>query len=173
MALIKCPECNKEISDRAKVCIHCGCATILQANNIKRKPKVWMIIAGAFLAALIVLVALFGNVGVADKVERVLSNDLGEEVIITELYYNKKQNACLVEFETYTTMDVAGVYLDSEKVLYDSDFDYYQRKFKSATSSSERGKWSSKVLEYADLAEWQFAVAMATSENDYGWKKIR
>lgn len=24
MALIKCPECNKEISDKAKMCIHCG-----------------------------------------------------------------------------------------------------------------------------------------------------
>lgn len=24
MALIKCPECGKEISDKAKVCIHCG-----------------------------------------------------------------------------------------------------------------------------------------------------
>ena len=24
MALIKCPECNKEISDHAEVCIHCG-----------------------------------------------------------------------------------------------------------------------------------------------------
>ena len=25
MALIKCPECGKEISSLAKVCIHCGC----------------------------------------------------------------------------------------------------------------------------------------------------
>lgn len=24
MALIKCPECNREISDKAKQCIHCG-----------------------------------------------------------------------------------------------------------------------------------------------------
>ncbi len=24
MALIKCPECGKEVSDRAKACIHCG-----------------------------------------------------------------------------------------------------------------------------------------------------
>ena len=24
MALIKCPECNKEISDTTSVCIHCG-----------------------------------------------------------------------------------------------------------------------------------------------------
>lgn len=25
MALIKCPECGKEVSDKAKVCINCGC----------------------------------------------------------------------------------------------------------------------------------------------------
>lgn len=25
MAMIKCPECGKEISDKAKQCIHCGC----------------------------------------------------------------------------------------------------------------------------------------------------
>ena len=24
MALIKCPECEKEISDQAKYCVHCG-----------------------------------------------------------------------------------------------------------------------------------------------------
>ena len=25
MALIKCPECGNQVSDKAKVCIHCGC----------------------------------------------------------------------------------------------------------------------------------------------------
>ena len=24
MALIRCPECGKEVSDKSKVCIHCG-----------------------------------------------------------------------------------------------------------------------------------------------------
>lgn len=24
MALIKCPECNKEVSDKAEICVHCG-----------------------------------------------------------------------------------------------------------------------------------------------------
>ena len=24
MALIHCPECNKEVSDRAEICVHCG-----------------------------------------------------------------------------------------------------------------------------------------------------
>ena len=27
MALIKCPECGKEFSDKAPACIHCGCPT--------------------------------------------------------------------------------------------------------------------------------------------------
>ncbi len=25
MALIKCPECGREVSDKAQACIHCGC----------------------------------------------------------------------------------------------------------------------------------------------------
>ena len=28
MALIKCPECEREISDKAKVCVHCGCPIV-------------------------------------------------------------------------------------------------------------------------------------------------
>lgn len=32
MAMIKCPECGQEISDKAKKCIHCG-ADIKLLNN--------------------------------------------------------------------------------------------------------------------------------------------
>ena len=35
MALIKCPECNEEISDKAKKCIHCG----YPLNNIEKKEE--------------------------------------------------------------------------------------------------------------------------------------
>ena len=28
MALINCPECGKEVSDKAKSCIHCGCPLV-------------------------------------------------------------------------------------------------------------------------------------------------
>ena len=34
MAQIKCPECNKEISDKAKSCPNCGCP-ISTTKNIK------------------------------------------------------------------------------------------------------------------------------------------
>ena len=33
MALIKCPECGKEISDQSKSCIHCGCPLQSQAQS--------------------------------------------------------------------------------------------------------------------------------------------
>lgn len=35
MALIKCPECGKEISDKAGACIHCGCPIANKPTSIK------------------------------------------------------------------------------------------------------------------------------------------
>lgn len=41
MALIKCPECDKEVSDKAFACIHCG----FPLNNIQpSKMKIFIII---------------------------------------------------------------------------------------------------------------------------------
>lgn len=40
MALIKCSECGKEISDRASVCIHCGCPLIISEIKEDNLPKV-------------------------------------------------------------------------------------------------------------------------------------
>ena len=39
MALIKCPECGREISDRAKNCINCGCLieTLSRIGKVKIK----------------------------------------------------------------------------------------------------------------------------------------
>lgn len=34
MAIIQCPECGKEISDKAKACIHCGYPISEEKNNI-------------------------------------------------------------------------------------------------------------------------------------------
>lgn len=37
MALINCPECNKQVSDKAKVCIHCGFPLLnnVDVNNLE------------------------------------------------------------------------------------------------------------------------------------------
>ena len=33
MALIKCTDCEKEISDKAQACIHCGCPNNLEPDT--------------------------------------------------------------------------------------------------------------------------------------------
>lgn len=42
MAMIKCPECGKEISDKANACIHCGCPleTKLEAEQCKPEESI-------------------------------------------------------------------------------------------------------------------------------------
>ena len=69
MALIKCPECKKKISDQCSNCPHCGYPiqsdtqlqnldNVEQPNNTNKKPfykKAWVwIVAGVVLAAIIV-----------------------------------------------------------------------------------------------------------------------
>ena len=61
MALIQCPECGKEISDKAKACVHCGCpcsstATVPNFSEASKKTQ-------SFLKSKCgkkVVVALFG-----------------------------------------------------------------------------------------------------------------
>ena len=43
MALIKCPECRKKISDRASICIHCGCPIspmLAKENEVNPAEKI-------------------------------------------------------------------------------------------------------------------------------------
>lgn len=187
-----CSKCEKYLTEQSKFCQYCGNPTSIDNENIanqtdtlsvetsisdkavgKNKKVSWALAGCGFLAILVLIVSLLGgNNGIAGKVEGLLKDDLGTSVKITELYYNEKQQACLVEFETKSSMDVAAVYLESGKVLYESDFDYYTKKFNNATSSSERGKWSSKVLEYGDLAIWKFVIAYDGATDENGWNKI-
>ena len=39
MALIKCVECGKEISDKATNCIHCGKKVITKKNSVEKTRK--------------------------------------------------------------------------------------------------------------------------------------
>ena len=39
MALIKCNECGKEISDKATKCVHCGKKVISKEQYIRKQEK--------------------------------------------------------------------------------------------------------------------------------------
>lgn len=38
MALINCPECNKQISDKATICVGCGAPVVPPKQPQKEKP---------------------------------------------------------------------------------------------------------------------------------------
>ena len=39
MALIKCPECGRDISDKANACVHCGYPLSKAADNAEKKES--------------------------------------------------------------------------------------------------------------------------------------
>ena len=64
MALIKCRECGKEISDTADICIHCGCPLRQNyGNNSDHKNRNAFAVVGAilgFCSIIAWLIPLFG-----------------------------------------------------------------------------------------------------------------
>lgn len=60
MALIKCSECGKEISDKAKVCPNCGAKTNF-AYKKSKDNKLTILVAIGFIIILVSLVFWFFN----------------------------------------------------------------------------------------------------------------
>lgn len=56
MALIKCVECEKEISDHAEMCPHCG-----KSFSVKNKaPKLFLVLSGIFLPIFGIIMIVYG-----------------------------------------------------------------------------------------------------------------
>ena len=62
MALIKCKECGKEISDTANKCIHCGCPLHNENNNGNKQVSnvyIWLVAILPFLSVLLLWVVWY------------------------------------------------------------------------------------------------------------------
>ena len=68
MALIKCAECHKEISDKAKQCPYCGCP---QSNNKYRKT---IFIVGMIIAVLGVIGGYMYNLHHKAEIKKSIEN---------------------------------------------------------------------------------------------------
>ena len=49
MAMINCPECGKEISSEAKICLNCGCPS-KKLSEDKKQNRNWLIATACILA---------------------------------------------------------------------------------------------------------------------------
>lgn len=95
MALIKCPECGREVSDKASACIHCGYSLRRSAfKEHKKEIKTLCICSGIMIILAAVLLITFLSIipscqrKAAEKLdEKILSIgqvELADEEIITE-----------------------------------------------------------------------------------------
>ena len=95
MALIKCPECGREITDQSKQCIHCG-YDIKQSKN-KKKPWIVVIVVVAMIAFIIPALSKSDNIEESrDSITPYL------EYIGTSLSHDEKLS---LPSELYNSMD--------------------------------------------------------------------
>ena len=107
MALITCPECGKEISDRAPACIHCGCpiaSTTIQGKvmiKALKHPRETQIVSKAFgtpvygTAADVYLFKTDGSFLAKIKTGSVISLDVSQPISFYASFYEDDKNSSL------------------------------------------------------------------------------
>ena len=92
MALIKCKECGREISDKATACIHCGCPVNSSHNPSEEqykpsKKKRWLVVGLAGVAVVAFAAAFLHKSmfeGGNDGQTSIFGNDEAVEVVVTQ-----------------------------------------------------------------------------------------
>lgn len=176
MALIKCPECGKEISDKESSCPDCG---YKEKRKIKVNKKILITsIALGVIVCVICVVKMFNNnESPANQAIKIMEADLGKKVNIISIYYNEKQNGCIIEFTSNGMSDVACVHLDDKSIGYESMFDKMAEVLSEkindpSLSDKEKQKFAKQAVEYPYDALWVYDLHMnGTSKSE--WKKVK
>ena len=133
MALMKCPECNKEISDTTSVCIHCGYK--IGSNSQKYiHPFVKKVVPIIFVLLVIFIIININKNNESDSSDNLVScDDLSHFIDIAktnyanEHGYNINKTSC--EFAGYIKYTDTGEYeikiaCESPNKLYNKTFKY-------------------------------------------------
>lgn len=91
MALIKCKECGKDISDTAKICINCGAKTE-KAKLVNKKIKLYGIISIIIILIVCGIILIYNNNDVVKSKNKAISllqkykkDEITTEKLINEL----------------------------------------------------------------------------------------
>lgn len=133
MALIKCPECGKEISDKAGNCPHCGCPIGNKTDNNKHHKKKLLIIAAVVIIIIIAIVgAVFGiliNVNPVKKYSYYFGLNKSEKA--TEVYNDKinGDNQLIKELSDQQDAEMDDIYkqFKQNKISYKDAKDQIQK----------------------------------------------
>ena len=133
MALIKCPECGKEISDKANKCPNCGCPTKNKKKKIIKYNKIIMPIAVIVLAVIVMLIISFG----------------GHNILPRDAKWNENQNS-VVKREEKTNGDIY-INADIQKIeIFNDTADYIYYKF------DENNKLDEIIVRYMTFESYEY-----------------
>lgn len=164
MALIKCQECGKEISDKSENCIHCGCPVEVKVESITKetttevvnKPKKNnnKLIVG-ILVGVIVLVGEFFIINYMTKVE------------IPDLYGVSEDNASLILTSKSLVPQFIYEYNDlDEGLIYDTNPSMYDRVDNNSIVTVYVSKGPSYIQSTESTINW-YHVGSAEDDWDF------
>ena len=114
------------------------------------------------------------------KVRELLNDDLHSSVEIIKLYHNEEKQGCFVEFQTSLYTDKAAINLDTDEIVYESEFDYWtaraeELRKQNPINEDELHKYNQKILNSV-YAEWSFSVTIFEANGrpeDSNWERIK
>lgn len=165
MALIKCTECGKEISDKAEACPNCGCPVKemelpkeeikedsdqknlnLELENQsdknekidypKKKKKIGLICGGILVAGIAVGAGVYFGTANSRSYNQAMKD-----------YESKSYEKAISEFETL------GDYKDSSEMVLKATYNYAKILYKEEKFDDAK-KYFEKVVEYKDAKEY-------------------
>lgn len=173
MALIKCSECGKEISDKATNCPHCGCPISISLNtenedNKNHKKNIWQnSFFQVFIATLIFLIFFplmlyLNSENNLDTVGVVLTND-GTRII-------NDNDFEVIEEQTYGERLEDGSYMIQGKLKQNIEGSYtglmitFDLLDENGNKIRETQGWLSTVYEGENI--WSFIVQGNDADNN-------
>lgn len=151
MALIKCPECGKEISNQSKVCIHCGYTLQSQKSNVSNKSSLVTkgIIAGLIILVVVLVTCIFiTKNSPINKVMDIIKKDCsGENVTFDKIYYREEDNTYIICFTRDYSEDIAMISLDDKEIGYRSVYQYLCDRAENATGDKQQ-QYALTAVEY-------------------------
>ena len=124
MAMIKCPECSSEISEKANVCPKCGypmdvTKQVKSDVQKKRTKKIIRICSIVFVIGIIIFIIVYYNAP-KNVAVRIIKKDLGSDINVESIYYDSQIKGCIVMFSVNGKDDIATIHLKEKTVGYQS-----------------------------------------------------
>ncbi len=125
MALIRCSECGKEISDKCKVCVHCGCKR--KRGKLKKSIMITSAVLVIVIMTIVVLYIMNKPSSPYAQIFEVIESNQSEEVKrVLGNNYEKKSDE-MSSWESYKEIEIDGLECSNLMINYnDNNFGDYK-----------------------------------------------